>query len=75
MDDGYLAQEYYRKANAMIPLHGKKEETFTYDTYSWTEHISRKGALYTDMKMRPSFEKVGFKIPDEGGDELQDDDE
>jgi FMN reductase (NADPH) len=42
MDEGYLAQDYYRKAGYQIPLQGEREETFTLDTYSWTEHISRK---------------------------------
>ena len=26
----------------MIPLEGDREETYTFDNYSWTEHISRK---------------------------------
>jgi len=42
MDDGYLAQGYYVKQKAKIKLEGDREETFTYDDYSWTEHISRK---------------------------------
>lgn len=42
MDEGYLAQDYYRNVNYMIPLEGEREETFTFDDYSWTEHISRK---------------------------------
>lgn len=42
MDDGYLAQDYYRKQHAKIRLEGAREETFSYDNYSWTEHISRK---------------------------------
>ncbi len=42
MDEGYLAQGYYRKLRAKIPLEGERPETFTYDNYSWTEHISRK---------------------------------
>jgi len=42
MDEGYLAQNYYRKGKIMIRLEDGREETFTYDTYSWTEHISRK---------------------------------
>jgi nitroreductase len=42
MDDGYLAQDYYRKQKARIRLEGDRKETFTYDNYSWTEHISRK---------------------------------
>jgi nitroreductase len=42
MDEGYLAQNYYSKGRIMIRLEGEREETFTYDDYSWTEHISRK---------------------------------
>jgi nitroreductase len=42
MDEGYLAQDYYREANYRITLDGDREETFTFDDYSWTEHISRK---------------------------------
>jgi nitroreductase len=42
MDEGYLAQDYYRNLKAKIRLEGEREETFTYDDYSWTEHISRK---------------------------------
>jgi len=42
MDEGYLAQDYYRGLDAMIPLDAGREERFTYDDYSWTEHISRK---------------------------------
>jgi len=51
MDDGYLAQEYYRKGKIKIPLETEREETFTYDDYSWTEHISRKwGQWYESPK-------------------------
>ncbi len=42
MDEGYLSQDYYRKANYMVPLQEGREETFTYDDYSWTEHMGRK---------------------------------
>ena len=42
MDEGYLAQDYYRKAGYQIPLEGERQETYTFETYSWTEHISRK---------------------------------
>lgn len=42
MDEGYLAQDYYRRAGYQIPLEGERQETFTFDNYSWTEHISRK---------------------------------
>jgi nitroreductase len=42
MDEGYLAQGYYKKGKIKIRLENDREETFTYDNYSWTEHISRK---------------------------------
>jgi hypothetical protein len=42
MDEGYLKQDYYRKLDAMLELEGGQEETYTYDSYSWTEHMSRK---------------------------------
>lgn len=42
MDEGYLAQGYYRKGKIRIPLENDRPETYTYDNYSWTEHISRK---------------------------------
>lgn len=46
MDEGYLAQDYYRRANYMVPLEEAREETFTFEDYSWTEHISRKAGLW-----------------------------
>ncbi|MEA3238247.1 MAG: hypothetical protein U9Q94_00460 [Candidatus Bipolaricaulota bacterium] len=42
MDDGYLAQEYYARANYKIPLQEGREETFTFENYGWTEHMCRK---------------------------------
>jgi nitroreductase len=52
MDKGYLAQDYYKNVGYMIPLLDKsKEEKYTFDNYSWTEHISRKMAQWgTDPK-------------------------
>ena len=48
MDKGYLDQDYYKNAGYMIPLADKTiEEKFTFDNYSWTEHISRKMALWS----------------------------
>jgi len=38
MDGGYLAQDYYRRANYQIPLPADHQETFNFDNYSWTEH-------------------------------------
>ncbi len=45
MDDGYLAEGYYRRAGYMVSLPEGMEETFDFDSYSWTEHISRKLGL------------------------------
>lgn len=48
MDEGYLAQDYYKNAGFMIPLLDKtKEEKYSFDNYSWTEHISRKMAQWS----------------------------
>jgi hypothetical protein len=67
MDEGYLAQDYYRKANYIIPLNGEREETFTFDNYSWTEHISRKIGLWDKSQRRilKAFRKCGFHLSDE----------
>ena len=46
MDEGYLAQGYYRRANYQIPLAGDRTETFTFEDYGWTEHISRKAGQW-----------------------------
>lgn len=65
MDDGYLEQGYYRKQKAKIRLEGDRQETFTYDNYSWTEHISRKwGQWYESPKeLLEQLRKRGFFIP------------
>ena len=63
MDDGYLAQDYYRKLEAKIPLKGDRPETFDYENYSWTEHISRKwGQLIFPNTLLEQFERCGFDI-------------
>lgn len=64
MDEGYLTQDYYRSHRVMIQLHGGREETFTFDNYSWTEHISRKwGLWHSEPKdLVEQFEKRGFNI-------------
>jgi hypothetical protein len=65
MYEGYLAQDYYRKANYIIPLKGKKEESFTFENYSWTEHISRKLGLWqkSSRGILASFKICGFNMP------------
>jgi nitroreductase len=64
MDEGYLAQGYYRKQRAKIKLETEREETFTYEDYSWTEHISRKwGQWMSDLQeLLVQLEKCGFMI-------------
>ncbi|UCB61419.1 MAG: nitroreductase family protein [Candidatus Bathyarchaeota archaeon] len=64
MDEGYLDQDYYRKLKAKIPLKRDREETFTYDNYSWTEHICRKwGQWYPDPKsLLEQLEQRGFYL-------------
>ena len=65
MDEGYLAQEYYRKMDYMIPLEDR-EETFTFDDYSWTEHICRKLGQWADSvtDQKEQLEVCGFFIDD-----------
>jgi nitroreductase len=64
MDEGYLAQGYYARQKAKIRLEQGRMETFTYDDYSWTEHISRKwGQWYANPQdLLDQLEKCGFKI-------------
>lgn len=64
MDKGYLAQDYYRSVNFMIPLQADREETFTFDTYSWTEHISRKTGqwLSSPKDLLEQLGKCGFHV-------------
>jgi nitroreductase len=65
MDEGYLAQDYYRRLNAQIPLVGDREEQYSYERYSWTEHISRKTGqwLQSPDALLKQFAKCGFHIP------------
>jgi len=64
MDDGYLAQDYYRRAGYMVELTGDREETFTFDDYSWTEHMGRKwGQWYeTPNELLEALEACGFDV-------------
>jgi nitroreductase len=64
MDMGYLAQDYYRKAGYQIPLEGEREETYTFEDYSWTEHISRKVGQWhpSPEDLLEPLAKCGFRI-------------
>lgn len=64
MDEGYIAQDYYRQLNAKIPLEDGRPDPYTYENYSWTEHICRKwGQWYPDPKVLfEQLEKRGFHV-------------
>ena len=64
MDSGYLSRDYYRKANLMIPLREGMEETFDFNSYSWTEHISRKLGLWGEEpeEILKNMKLCGFSI-------------
>jgi len=64
MDQGYLAQNYYRKLNYRVPLEKGRKEKFTFDDYSWTEHISRKWGQWNPSpeKLLGQLSKCGFRI-------------
>jgi len=68
MDDGYLAQDYYRRQKAKIALEGPREEKYSYEDYSWTEHISRKwGQWYpSPAVLLEQLRKRGFNVLGEG---------
>jgi nitroreductase len=69
MDEGYLAQDYYRKLKAKIRLDVNRSEQFSYQNYSWTEHISRKwGQWYrSPEELLEQLKKRGFSITEESG--------
>ena len=63
MDDGYLAQDYYRVNKAKIPIKIDRAETFTLENYSWTEHICRKwGQRFFQENFVDQLQKCGFHI-------------
>lgn len=68
MDEGYLAEDYYRKGNYMIRLEGDRTETYSYKTYGWTEHISRKwGQWYASQdELLAQLSARGFNISAQG---------
>lgn len=64
MDQGYLEQNYYQQLGAMIRLEGEREEKYTLENYSWTEHISRKWGqwLLAEEEILRQMKKCGFEI-------------
>lgn len=72
MDEGYLAQEYYKGIGYMVPLEGDREETFTFDDYSWTEHMGRKWGqwLGSPEELLNEMAVCGFRVgPADAGDD------
>jgi len=71
MDEGYMAQGYYRRMDAKIALETDRPETFTYDNYGWTEHISRKAGQWAASPegLLGQLAKCGFRIPGTGAQE------
>jgi nitroreductase len=64
MDEGYLSQNYYRRANYIIPLEEGKSESYNFENYSWTEHISRKVGqwLRSPEELVDQLKKCGFDL-------------
>ncbi len=64
MDEGYLKQDYYLKDKIMIKLEGDRKERYTYDDYSWTEHISRKMGQWSQdpEELFKQMELCGFDL-------------
>jgi nitroreductase len=64
MDSGFLDQDYYRNSGYLVPLADGREETFNFDNYSWTEHISRKlGQWRKDTEdLLQKIRQCGFNI-------------
>lgn len=69
MDEGYLAQAYYRQINYMVELESGRKESFTFDDYSWTEHISRKWGQWhkSPDDLLAQLEQRGFPLPSRAG--------
>jgi nitroreductase len=42
MDEGYLAQDYYKRDQLKLPVPKGRKDPYTFADYSWTEHMARK---------------------------------
>jgi nitroreductase len=64
MDDGYAAQDYYRRLGAHIGLDSTHHEAHAGSPYSWTEHISRKAGQWhsSSEEIIEQFRKCGFLV-------------
>ncbi|OHD16542.1 MAG: hypothetical protein A2Y38_13565 [Spirochaetes bacterium GWB1_59_5] len=64
MDDGYIEQGYYSRQKIKIPIQDGRADTFTFDDYSWTEHISRKWGQWaaSPEEMLKALKERGFQF-------------
>jgi len=64
MDDGYLEQQYYRKQNVRIKAEDGRKDDYTFDNYSWTEHISRKWGQWAESpnELLDTLRERGFSL-------------
>jgi nitroreductase len=64
MDDGYLRQEYYKRNGVKIGLEDGREDPYTFDDYSWTEHISRKWGQWDESpnELLDMLQECGFSL-------------
>jgi FMN reductase (NADPH) len=64
MDDGYLRQEYYKRNGVKIALEDGREDRYTFDDYSWTEHISRKWGQWDKLpnELMDALGECGFSL-------------
>ena len=68
MDAGYLDQDYYRKGGYKIPLEKGRADPYTFDDYSWTEHMSRKMQWFPSAKLLlRAMKACGFDLLSEDG--------
>ena len=64
MDDGYLKQGYYSKQGVRIKVEDGRRDDYTFDNYSWTEHISRKWGQWAESpdELLDALQECGFII-------------
>ncbi|MEE9442585.1 MAG: nitroreductase family protein [candidate division Zixibacteria bacterium] len=64
MDEGFLSQDYYNYLNAKILLEGGREETYTLENYSWTEHMGRKWGQWwpSPKNLLENLKACGFDV-------------
>ena len=64
MDDGYLQQGYYKRYGAKIEREDGSKDNYTFDNYSWTEHISRKWGQWAKSpnELLDTLKQRGFSL-------------